>query len=343
METYSEESEDVRTRRPSTRQEIAVLQEALAPTRRAYVKLSGHLTPTALLSESYSVQHAVIQKAFEQMWTQSYKDVVPPKLPSLQPWEGGILGLLSYNEGHRGMTMIRYFDVTSRKWVEATIERHRERNEGPFCEPGNQVLPVRAVSRRVQRANAHYLNKRGDFFSHRPSLTNATEAQKWCLNRLHQSWKKRIRNSAPMVAYMGSKSAQKPCGEIDACIEKVRRRRPDKFYTWLRSTGVRVWEAHWQHMTEEEYGQLIAPIVFATSRSDIPAAVPERSDPVKKPQAERSTSIRAHHCNLDRAAAMRSEAIRGKDLFIGAEEYMAMTGGHDKLAEIGASIHRSHA
>ena len=325
METNSEEVEDVRTQRPSTRQEIAVLQEALAPTRRAYVKLSGHLTPTALLSESYSVQHAVIQKAFEQMWTQSYRDVVPPKLPSLQPWKGGILGLLACDEGHRAMTMIRYFDVTSRKWVEATIQRHRERTEGPFWGPGNQVLPVRAVSRRVQRANAHHLNQRGNFFSHRPSLTNATEAQKWCLNRLYQSWKQKTRNSAPM-AYMGPKSAQKACGEIDAWIEKVRRRRPDKFYTWLRTTGVRVWEAHWQHMTQEEYSQLIAPIVFATSRSDIPAAVLERSGPVKKPGAERLTLIRARQCNIDRAAAMRSEAIRGKDVFIGAKGYMAMTG-----------------
>ena len=314
--------EEVRTIRPSNREEISAIQEALAPTRRAYVKLCGRLAPTASLSESYSAQLAHIQKAFDQTWTQFYKDIVPPKLPALHAWKGGVSGL--YTRRKRSASVIRRFDVEVKRKLETIVQRLQDKGQGPFWELSNQLPAVKAINRRVQNANAHCLNKRHAFFVNRPSLANATEAQKWCLVRLHQSWKQKGGiPSAPTTVPSGiglrhTNDTSEAGGTI---VEGILEDRPDQFITWLQGSGMKVWEAHWQHMTRREYGEWIAPIDFAASLYDTFPDVPEKVG-FTRVGADGSPPITNHHWNFGSAASLRREAIRGENVFMGGEDGM---------------------
>lgn len=293
--TSSHKARDIRNKRPTTREEIAVLQEALAPIRRAYIKLSGNLAPSTNLWDSYAMQVTALQRTFEQVWTQVYDDVPPPQLPSLSSWKGGILGLTSSGSRSGGMSVIRRFDADSYEKLDTSVQSLRDKCEGPFSTWGDQAPATRAVSRRNQGANMFCLNHRRAFFTNRPALTNATEAQKWCLSRLRQSWKEKRQDANPTmttssllpkptdishgapIALTPTDPACVPPDPAGDLVEKALCKEPDEFYAWLHTTGRNLWAAHWQHMTPKEFCELIAPIAFTATVYD---DFPKLSEPV---------------------------------------------------------------
>lgn len=306
--------------RPSNREEMAVLQEALAPSRRAYIKLCGQFPPTALLSESYASQLAIIQQSFEKTWTESYKDVVPPQLPALSAWKGGILALSGCTSRQRSTSIIRHFDIRARKEIEAIVQQLCDKGQGPFWEPGNDTPTVKAVNRRVQGANAHCLNDRNAVFENRPSFACASDAQKWCLARLHYYWDLKRKDPYASTDIVAPRALENPIDAATTFVERVLDERDQEFFTWLRTKGTKIWEAHWRQFELEEFNEWIAPITFAS------AVYPTFPDSAEKKAfvksgADGPTAVANHSQVFQSAKFSQSQAISlgGSDVFMGAE------------------------
>lgn len=297
---------------------MAVLQEALTPTRRAYIKLCGQFPPEAVLSESYAMQLALIQQSFEKTWTESYKDVVPPQLPALSAWKGGILALSGSISRQRSTSVIRRFDIQARKELEAIVHRLREKGQGPFWEPGNDTPAVKAVNRRVQGANAHCLNNRDAVFENRPSFAGASDAQKWCLARLHYYWDLKRKDPKASNGIVAPRALENPTDAAAIFVDRIISVRDEEFFTWLRTTGVKIWEAHWKQLDPKEFNEWIAPILFATA---VYRTFPDSAekDALIKPGADGPTPVANHSQVFDSASYSQGQAIRGSDVFMGAE------------------------
>jgi len=310
--------EDARNLRPSNREEMAVLQEALTPTRRAYIKLCGQFTPTALLSESYATQLAIIQKSFEKTWTESYKDVIPPQLPALSAWKGNILALSGSACKQRSTSVIRRFDIQARGELEAIVQRLRDKGQGPFWEAGNDTPAIRAGNRRVQGANAHCLNNRDAVFENRPSFACASDAQKWCLARLHYYWDLKRKDPNGSTGTVAPRALEDPTAAAIMFVERVLDERDEEFFAWLRTTGIRVLGAHWKQIDVKEFNEWIAPIAFASAVYSTFPDSPEK-DAFDNPGADDPAPVTNHSRVFDTASFSQSQAIRGSDVFMGAE------------------------
>lgn len=295
---------------------MAILQEALTPTRRAYIKLCGQFAPTALLTESYATQLAMIEESFEKTWAESYKDVAPPQLPVLSVWEGGILALSGSTSRKRSTSIIRCFDIRARGELEAIIQQLRDQNQGPFWEPGNDTPAVKAVNRRVQGANSHCLNTREAVFENRPSFACASDAQKWCLARLHYYWDLKRKDPNPSTGTVAPRALENSIDAATIFVEKVINERDQEFFVWLRTTGIRIWAAHWKRFDLEEFNEWIAPIAFATTVT-LPDP-PEKNSFAQSGETD-STAVTNHPPVFESASFFQSQAIRGSDVFMGAE------------------------
>lgn len=304
--------------RPSNREEIAVLQEALTPTRRAYVKLCGQFTPAALPSASYATQLAIIQLSFEKTWTESYKDVVPPKLPALSAWKGGILALSGCTRRQRSTSFIRRLDIQASKTVETIIHQLRDKGQGPFWEPGNDTPTVKAVNRRVQGTNAHCLNDRNSVFENRPSFACASDAQKWCLARLHYYWDLKRKDPDASTDVVAPRALENPIDAGTLFVERVFDERAQEFFAWLHTHGTQIWEAHWRQFELEEFNEWIAPIMYASAVYLTFPDSPDREAFVQS-GADGPTAVANHAQIFQSAKFFQSQAIQGSDVFMGAE------------------------
>ena len=218
-------------------------------------------------------------------------------------------------------SMLRQFDAYASEKLDIHLQRLRDNASGPFSKSTNETPSVKANSRRIQGANAHCLNERRPFFVNRPSLTNADEAQKWCLTRLYSSWRQSSRDddtsTAPSIPPRPVETAHNVSSSF---IEKAFHSRPIAFSEWLPKTGLSVWRVHWNHMSPEEYIKLIAPAVWAASVYDASEDLDDTNDLVN---SDSHKPLRSFDCpDHIEELVRRSQAVRGEDVFMGWEDNM---------------------
>lgn len=326
------ETEDFGNKRPTSRDEVATLQELLGPSRRFFTKVCGRLAPTTPLSQSYRTQIAKLEDAFRQKWVQSYGDLYTPKFPVLGPQRCTIMGLKAPTGS---VPPILQFDAEVDSHI-AIVVRYCARSQMAFFEPGSQI-PTMGISNRVQKANAHCLFRRRQLFKERPSFANATVAQKYCLSIMHAEWM-RNKDGIETEAVVFPPSSQQPEEVGHPYVNRLLRDRADDYFKWVRTFGRDLYRmgkcavdcpcqydansnccVDWQtEMTWQEFGEWIAPIAFATSVYDLEHALKSRI-PVQQgflgPVAEASGVVAHPMKDIDPVAFTRSDTLKGIDRF----------------------------
>ena len=84
---------DSRELRPSTWDEVYVLQDALEPSIRSFTRITARTPPLVSGSPwlSYDEQLQILQRESDRCWGADQRPGAPPKLAKLAAWEGGIL------------------------------------------------------------------------------------------------------------------------------------------------------------------------------------------------------------------------------------------------------------
>ena len=84
---------DSRDEKPSTWNEVYLLQEALKPSIRSFTRITARSPPVVSGSEwlSYADQLAILQRESDRCWNADGRAGPPPKLAKLGEWRGGIL------------------------------------------------------------------------------------------------------------------------------------------------------------------------------------------------------------------------------------------------------------
>ena len=83
---------DSREEKPSTWDEVYLLQEALKPSVRSFTRVTARSPPVVSNSHwlSYADQLAILQRESDRCWTADQRSGPPPKLAKLGAWGGGI-------------------------------------------------------------------------------------------------------------------------------------------------------------------------------------------------------------------------------------------------------------
>lgn len=83
---------DSREDKPSTWDEVYLLQAALKPSFRSFTRVTARAPPTVPDSHwlSYADQLEILQRESDQHWTTDQRSGPPPKLAKLASWKGGI-------------------------------------------------------------------------------------------------------------------------------------------------------------------------------------------------------------------------------------------------------------
>ena len=86
-------SVDPREVRPSTWDEVYILQDALEPSIRSFTRITARTPPLVSGSPwlSYDEQFEILQRESDRCWGADKRPGAPPKLARLAAWEGGIL------------------------------------------------------------------------------------------------------------------------------------------------------------------------------------------------------------------------------------------------------------
>ena len=84
---------DSREDKPSTWDEVYLLQEALKPSFRSFTRVTARMPPVVPESHwlSYTEQLGILQRASDKYWTTDQRSGAPPKLAKLASWRGGIM------------------------------------------------------------------------------------------------------------------------------------------------------------------------------------------------------------------------------------------------------------
>ena len=84
---------DSREDKPSTWNEVYLLQEALKPSIRSFTRVTARAPPVVPESHwlSYADQLEILQRESDKHWTLDQRAGAPPKLAKLASWRGGII------------------------------------------------------------------------------------------------------------------------------------------------------------------------------------------------------------------------------------------------------------
>ena len=84
---------DSREEKPSTWDEVYLLQEALKPSFRSFTRVTARAPPVVPESHwlSYADQLEILQRESDKHWTTDQRSGAPPKLAKLASWKGGII------------------------------------------------------------------------------------------------------------------------------------------------------------------------------------------------------------------------------------------------------------
>ena len=84
---------DSREEKPSTWDEVHLLQEALKPSFRSFTRVTARAPPVVPESHwlSYAGQLEILQRESDKHWTTDQRSGAPPKLAKLASWRGGII------------------------------------------------------------------------------------------------------------------------------------------------------------------------------------------------------------------------------------------------------------
>ncbi|CAD6581610.1 MAG: hypothetical protein ASARMPRED_000654 [Alectoria sarmentosa] len=84
---------DSRQQKPSTWDEVNMLQEALKPSIRSFTRVTSRTPPLILGSPwlSYAAQLDILQRESDRFWRADRRPGAPPSLTRLAAWRGGIL------------------------------------------------------------------------------------------------------------------------------------------------------------------------------------------------------------------------------------------------------------
>lgn len=113
---------DSRQHKPSTWDEVNLLQEALSPSIRSFARITSRSPPTVPGSPwlSYASQLAILQRESDRFWSADRRPGAPPKLARLAAWRGGIL-MVGKAEFHTTEEMTEEF-------VHAEVRLSRQRS-----------------------------------------------------------------------------------------------------------------------------------------------------------------------------------------------------------------------
>ena len=84
---------DSREEKPSTWNEVYLLQEALKPSFRSFTRVTARAPPVVPESHwlSYADQVEILQRESDKHWTTDQRPGAPPELAKLASWRGGIV------------------------------------------------------------------------------------------------------------------------------------------------------------------------------------------------------------------------------------------------------------
>lgn len=116
---------DSREEKPSTLDEVLLLQEALKPSIRSFTRVTARSPPVVSGSQwlSYADQLDILQRESDRCWHVDRRTGPPPKLAKLSEWTGGIMraGEAEYRVTEEMTEKFRHRQVTANRHPEGSL------------------------------------------------------------------------------------------------------------------------------------------------------------------------------------------------------------------------------